>query len=80
MQEIERLFAQCGLEFETLPPETKDTIKHRSTEVIWKTPTYELDADCLQFLNGATWAERKALADALGIEFTEGEALLAGTP
>ena len=76
---IKHIFAQSGLEFDVLSQEAKDTIQHRSAEVVWQTPHYELDADCLQFLNGATFAERQSTADELGIEFTEGDALLAGT-
>lgn len=73
---LQRIFAHCDLRYDDLPDRIKETIAHRSTEVIWKTPAYTLDADCLRFLHGATWPERRAAETELGMTFAEGGALL----
>ncbi|MCL4674832.1 MAG: sulfotransferase [Pararhodobacter sp.] len=75
---LQTILTHCALDYAGLPPDRRADLGRLATQVIWKTPAYPLDADCLHFLNGATWTERQALERELGITFAEGASLIEG--
>jgi hypothetical protein len=76
--ELARIFAHCATTTDGLPPDTTAEIAARAGRIIWETPRYAVSSDALWFLHGATDAQRQACAATLGLEFTEGQRVLAG--
>ncbi|MCB1405283.1 MAG: sulfotransferase [Rhodobacteraceae bacterium] len=73
---MQAILAHCALDSDGISPQDRERMTSRAQEVIWKTPAYPLDADCLHYLHGLTWAERQAVAHELGMRFTEGPSMI----
>jgi hypothetical protein len=72
----DRIVAACDLP--SLIGPARDLFEARARRMIWQTPRYALDDDCIHFLHGALWPQRQACAEALGLTFTEGDRILEG--
>jgi hypothetical protein len=75
---LERVLAHCGTSLDAADPATTAEIERRVARVVWQTPRFEISADALHFLHGATQGARAALQEQEGMEFTEGALLLHG--
>lgn len=80
MQTLAKIFDHCALNTSDLADHVKLEIEHRAKDVVWKTPAYQLDADCLHFLRGVTWPEKRAAESELGMTFDEGRLLCEAMP
>lgn len=75
---MHRIFDLCDLDLGSVSAERQAAIDARAAQVIWKTPEYRVDLECLQFLHGATWLDRLSTAEHLGMSFEEGDEILMG--
>lgn len=74
---LDRILTHCALPMPD--PETLARLRQRARNRVWATPAYALSPDCLDFLDGLTWADREAIATE-GFTFTEGTCLRGARP
>lgn len=75
---MHRILGHCDLPYDSLSEADRATLHDRAKTIVWHSPPYPLDADCLHFLHGVTWSQRHDTQVALGMTFTEGDTLLEG--
>lgn len=74
--QIDRILDHCGLDRPAPDSQARAEIDRRIARPLWQSPAYPLDRDALHWLHGATWRERCAAEDRLGLRFAEGARLL----
>ena len=68
---IARVFAHCGLEIDTMPPEAKAEFDKRMAKRVWASVPYALTPEAVHFLHGLMWPKRRAAEGFFGVTFEE---------
>jgi len=68
---MSRIYAHCGLDIETIPPDARGEFDRRMKRRVWVSTRYAIDRDALHFLHGLLWPERQAAEERFGFTFSE---------
>lgn len=75
---VARVFAHCGLDFDTMPHSARAEFEIRMAKRVWASVPYAIAPEALHFLHGLTWPKREAAEAFFGMRFGEFRELLAG--
>ncbi|MCH8465285.1 MAG: sulfotransferase [Roseinatronobacter sp.] len=73
---IARVFAHCGLEIDTMPPDARAKFDARMQKRVWASVPYPVKSDLLYFLHGFLWPKRQAAERFFKLRFTEYQGFL----
>lgn len=71
-----RVYAHCGLEIDTMPPDARAEFEARMQKRIWVSVAYPVKSDLLYFLHGFLWPKRQAAERFFKLRFTEYQGFL----
>lgn len=77
---LARIMVHCGLPPERISGTAREKLDALLARRVWESPGFPVSRAVMQFLHGYTWRARVAAKEAFGIEFTEGERMLAAAP
>ena len=71
-----RVYAHCGLEIGTMPPDARAEFDKRMQKRVWASVPYALSPDVVYFLHGLLWPKRQAAERYFNMQFAEYRAFL----